>query len=197
MHFRQWKRREFITLLGGVTAWPVAARTQQRPKMLRVGTVQALPRDRSTWRAFERRIGELGYVEGENLTVDFIELKDPVDLRLDLERYGEGLNQLLRREVDVIVAVGNEMSLKAAMTASNTVPIIMIAIEFDPIALGYVTSLARPTGNVTGVVFQQIELSVKRLQILKDAFPDRQTVTAFWDARSADQWQAAQKAAPS
>jgi hypothetical protein len=71
----------------------------------------------------------------------------------------------------------------------------MIAIDYDPLALDYVKSLARPGGNVTGVFFQQIELAVKRAQLLKDAFPDPQAATVFWDAISADQWRATQSAA--
>jgi putative ABC transport system substrate-binding protein len=71
----------------------------------------------------------------------------------------------------------------------------MLAIDYDPIARGYVTSLARPTGNITGMSLQQIELAEKRVQILKDAFPDLRAATTFWDAISADQWGAAQTAA--
>ena len=71
----------------------------------------------------------------------------------------------------------------------------MIAIDYDPFARGYVTNLARPSGNVTGVVFQQIELAAKRIQLIKDAFPDRSAATMFWDRLSADQWQAARSAA--
>src|SRR6516162_9489354 len=71
----------------------------------------------------------------------------------------------------------------------------MIAIDYDPFALGYVTNLARPSGNVTGVVFQQIELAAKRIQLIKDAFPDRPAATMFWDRLSVDQWQAARSAA--
>jgi putative tryptophan/tyrosine transport system substrate-binding protein len=72
---------------------------------------------------------------------------------------------------------------------------VMIAIDYDPLARGYVTSLARPSGNVTGVVFQQIELAAKRIQLIKDGFPDRPAATMFWDKVSADQWDAARSTA--
>jgi ABC-type uncharacterized transport system substrate-binding protein len=72
----------------------------------------------------------------------------------------------------------------------------MAAIDYDPLARGYVTSLARPTGNLTGIFFQQIELTAKRLQLLKEAFPNLQALTVFWDRISADQWRAAKSAAP-
>jgi putative tryptophan/tyrosine transport system substrate-binding protein len=71
----------------------------------------------------------------------------------------------------------------------------MIAIDYDPFARGYVTSLARPSGNVTGVFFQQTELSAKRIQLIRDAFPNISAASMFWDQLSADQWQAAQNAA--
>ncbi len=71
----------------------------------------------------------------------------------------------------------------------------MVAVDYDPLARGYVTNLARPTGNLTGIFFQQIELTAKRLQLVKEAFPEVQAVTVFWDRISADQWWAAQSAA--
>src|SRR5262249_28314725 len=71
----------------------------------------------------------------------------------------------------------------------------MIAIDYDPFARGYLASLARPSGNVTGVVFQQIELAAKRIQVVKDAFPDISAATMFWDRLSVDQWQAAENVA--
>jgi putative tryptophan/tyrosine transport system substrate-binding protein len=71
---------------------------------------------------------------------------------------------------------------------------VMVALDFDPLALGYVTSLARPTGNVTGLFLQQIELSAKRVQLTRDAFPEIRGATVFWDRQSSDQWQAARGA---
>jgi putative ABC transport system substrate-binding protein len=96
---------------------------------------------------------------------------------------------------DVILAIGPEIGLKSALAVTRTLPIVMIAIDYDPLAIGYVTSLARPSGNVTGVVFQQIELAAKRIQLIKDSFPDRTAATMFWDKLSADQWQAARSTA--
>ena len=138
--------------------------------------------------AFDQRMRELGYTEGANLAVEFIPLNGQLD-RLD-----EVMKELVRRKVDVIIAFGAEAALKAAMAATSTIPIVMVAINYDPIALGYVASLARPAGNVTGVFFQQIELSMKRLQLVQEAFPERRTAIVFWDRASADQWQAMQSA---
>ena len=100
-----------------------------------------------------------------------------------------------RRAPDVILAIGPEIGLKSALAVTRTLPIVMIAIDYDPLARGYVTSLARPSGNVTGVVFQQIELAAKRIQLIKDGFPDRPAATMFWDELSADQWEAARSTA--
>ena len=94
------------------------------------------------------------------------------------------------------MATGVEIARKSALAATRTLPIVMIAIDYDPFARGYVTSMARPSGNVTGVFFQQIELAAKRIQLVKDAFPNMSAATMFWDQASADQWQASQNVAP-
>ena len=111
------------------------------------------------------------------------------------EDYETGYRTLAAREPDIVLATGVEIALKSALAATRTLPIVMIAIDYDPFARGYVTSLARPSGNVTGVFFQQIELAAKRIQLVKDTFPDVPGATMFWDRSSADQWKAAQNAA--
>jgi len=184
------KRREFITLLGGGAAWPLAARAQTPPKMLRVGVVSLVnPRTATFWVAFDRRMRELGYVEGQNLTIDFVNLNSQID------RYGEATKEVVRRKPDIIIATGGERALMSAIAATDTLPIVMIAVDYDPFARGYVQNLARPGGTVTGVFFQQIELAMKRLQLMKEALPDVAAATVFWDDGSADQWRATQSAA--
>ena len=184
------RRREFLNVLGGaLIAGPVVVRAQQLKRPLRIGIVSAVnPRTSSFWRAFDERMRELGYVEGENLSFDF------VNLNYQLMRYDDESKALVSRGVDVIIAPGLEVALKSAMNATKTVPIVMTAVDYDPFERGYVTSLSRPGGNVTCVFFQQIELTVKRLQLFKDAFPDLKTATVFWDQGSASQWRAAQDA---
>jgi putative tryptophan/tyrosine transport system substrate-binding protein len=183
------KRREVITLLGGAAAaWPLVARAQQLTKTLRVGTVAGTPRSSPQWVAFERRMNELGYREGRNFSFDFLQAASA-------DEYEVLYPKLAARELDVIIAIGPEVSLRSALAVTRTVPIVMIAIDYDPLGLGYVTSLARPSGNVTGVVFQQIELAAKRIQLIRDAFPDRPAATMFWDKVSADQWEAARSTA--
>jgi putative tryptophan/tyrosine transport system substrate-binding protein len=182
------RRRAFITLLGGAPAtWALAARAQQSgKKMLRVGTVSALQQSSPTWAAFMRRMAELGYQEEKTFVFDLVSAANEED-------YETGYRTLAAREPDIILATGPESALKSALAVTRTLPIVMIAIDY--FARGYVTNLARPSGNVTGVVFQQIELAAKRIQLIKDAFPDRPAATMFWDRLSVDQWQAARSAA--
>jgi len=182
------RRREFITLLGGAVAGAVPAlrraAAQAPAAALRVASCSLQPRATSFLQAFDLRMSELGYVEGRNYTVDFIDLQGRAD------RYGEAMQQLVARKPDVLVSFGPEESLKAALAATQTIPIVMAAIDYDPVGLGYVTSLARPTGNVTGIILEQIELAAKRLQLVKDAFPAISKAMVFWDRLSADQWRA-------
>jgi putative tryptophan/tyrosine transport system substrate-binding protein len=181
------KRREFITLLGGAAAtWPLTARAQQ-PKMLRVGLVSVQPRSAQNNAALERRLAELGYQDGRNLIFDFVQVAS-------FDQWEAAIRDIGARKADIIVASGPEISLKTALAITGVTPIVMIAIDYDPFARGYVTSLARPSGNVTGLFLQQIELTVKRVQLLKDGFPDMKAATVFWDRLSSDQWDAARDA---
>ena len=184
------QRREFIALLGGAAAaWPLAARAQ-RPTSLHIGIVTIQSRTTPIYAAFDQRLRELGHIEGQNLVTDY----------LNPERQAEGvpgaIKELVRQKVDIIVAP-YESTVKAAIAASDTIPIVMIGTEYDPLARGYVKTLARPGGRVTGVFLQQIELASKRLQLLKDALPSFQAATMFWDNPSEYQWQAASSIAAS
>ena len=184
------RRREFFALIGGAAAaWPLGARAQQlTKKMLRVGTVSGSQKSSPQWAAFVRRMAELGYQEGKTFAFDLVPAANA-------EEFETGYRTLAARELDIIMATGPEIALKSALAATRTLPIVMVAIDYDPFARGYLTSLARPSGNVTGVVFQQIELAAKRIQLVKDAFPDMPAATMFWDRLSADQWQAAENVA--
>jgi putative ABC transport system substrate-binding protein len=181
------RRREFITLLGGAAlAGPLAVRAQE-PKMLRVGLVSGQPRSAQNTAALERRLAELGYQDGRNLILDFVQAAS-------FDQWEAGIRDIGTRKADIIVAAGPEISLKTALAITGMTPIVMIAIDYDPFARGYVTSLARPSGNVTGLFLQQIELTVKRVQLLRDGFPDMKAATVFWDRVSSDQWEAARDA---
>jgi putative tryptophan/tyrosine transport system substrate-binding protein len=183
------QRREFLRALGGAAAFalPRAGSAQQPVKMLRVGTVSGQPRSTTFWLAFEQRMAELGYEEGKNFAFDHRQAQS-------LEEFETGYRDLAARNSDIIVASGSEVSLRSALASTSTIPIVMIAIDYDPLGRGYVTSLGRPTGRVTGLFFQQIELTVKRVQLFKNAYPDMQAATVFWDSISVDQWEAARNA---
>jgi putative tryptophan/tyrosine transport system substrate-binding protein len=186
------RRREFMTAFAGATGAMILPRgvgAQNRPTFLRVGTASPTPRTMSFLLAFETRLQELGYVEGKNFELDYRYMEGQVD------RFDAAMKELVRRDVDIIVAFGPEVALKSALAATRTIPIVMVAIDYDPIALGYVSGLARPTGNVTGLFLDQLDLAAKRLQLLKDALSDRNAATVFWDQPSADQWNVTQSTA--
>jgi putative ABC transport system substrate-binding protein len=157
-------------------------------KMVRVGIATLQPRTGPLWTSFEQRLLQLGYIDGKNLHVEFIDLNGPISSET------EAMKELVRRMADVLIAPGTEIALKSAVAATDQLPIVMIAIDYDPLALHYIASLARPGGNVTGVFFQQVELAMKRLQLMRDVLPSVEAATVFWDANSVEQWQATQRA---
>jgi putative ABC transport system substrate-binding protein len=179
-----------LMILAPLTALPSAG--AEPTKMFRVGIAAlANPRSAPFFVAFEERLRELGYIEGKTLAIDFLSAEGKI------ERLPAAMAELVRRKIDVIVVGGSEVILKAAKAATPTIPIVMIAVDFDPLAHGYVASLARPGGNITGVFLQPIELAVKRLDLLKQTIPDIARVIVFWDATSADQFEAMVAAAQS
>jgi len=131
--------------------------------------------------AFAQRLGELGYVNGKNVSIEFRSAEGKP------ERFPGLLAELVRLNVDVILAVGPEGSLRAAKEATTTIPIVAVAIDYDPIARGYVAGLARPGGNITGVFLRQPELTAKRVELLREVVPKVRRMAIFWDAFSADQ----------
>ncbi len=188
MQLDQLKRREFIMLLGGAAAvWPLAARAQQ-PKMLRLGFVGIQPRDAPIYRNFLRRMAEFGYQEGRNFTFEYIQTPN-------VESYERDYRALAACKVDMFLAVGNEPALRAAIAAAGGKPIAFLAIDFDPQAKGYVASLSRPGGNVTGLFVRQIELAAKRVEIVREAFPRASTLGIVFDTTTREQRDAAAEAA--
>ena len=185
-------RREFITLLGGAAAaWPLAARGQQSGRLFRLGVLGPTlnnPASTVPYEAFRTALGEGGFREGQNLTIDYQSVDDPRGPFVVAA-------ELTRAQPDLIVAAGPEAALQAVAGASGFVPVVMIAVNFDPLARGYVTSLTRPGGNITGLVFQQLELAQKEVELLTQAFPERTRLAVLFDAQTADQFVAAERAA--
>jgi putative tryptophan/tyrosine transport system substrate-binding protein len=182
------KRREFILALGGAAAWPLAAGAQQQPKMLHVGFVGMQPRESAIYANFLKRMAELGYQEDRNFTFDYIQTPN-------IEGYENNYRELATRKVDVFLAVGNEPALRAALSAAEGKPIAFLAIDFDPLAKGYVTNLSRPGGNLTGIFVRQLELAAKRVEIAREAFPRAAVVGIAFDTVSREQRDASADAA--
>jgi putative ABC transport system substrate-binding protein len=182
------RRREFITLLGGAAAvWPTVMRGQQH-KMLRVGFVGMQPREAPHYKNFLRRMAELGYQEGRNFTFDYIQTPN-------VEGYESNYRELAARKVDVFLAVGNEPALCAALSAAEGKPIAFLAVDFDPLAKGYVANLSHPGGNVTGIFVRETELAAKRVEIAREAFPHATLVGIAFDTLTHEQGDAAADAA--
>jgi putative ABC transport system substrate-binding protein len=159
-------RREFITLLGGAAAWPLAARAQQARSPV-VGFLSTLPGLNNA--AFRNGLKELGYVEGQNVEIDF---RWPSSR----EQFPSLAEDLVRHQVAVIVAAGGIVPPLAAKAASSTIPIVFAYSGGDPVEYGLVNSLNRPGGNVTGVIYLSVNLGGKRLNLLRDLVPQATTV---------------------
>jgi putative tryptophan/tyrosine transport system substrate-binding protein len=185
------RRRAFIGLLGGAATWPLAARAQPATKVWRIGVIGPRPENAGVGAGYPAMLDELrklGFSEGRNLTVDY---------RSNEQAAGAvfaAAAELARAKVDVLVTTG-EVELQAAVAASSTIPIVIAAINYDPIARGYVNSLAQPGGNITGMFLRQTELAEKQVELLTQAFPDKTRLAMLWDAVSADQFRAAENRA--
>jgi putative ABC transport system substrate-binding protein len=179
-------RRAFITLVGGAAAWPLAARAQQSvTKMPRVGIIDNAP----IWDHFRQGLRDLGYIEGRNIAIEYRSAEGRPD------RLVAAATELARLPVDVIATYATPAT-EAAKQATTTIPIVMIGIG-DPVGVGFVASLARPGGNITGNTSLGPPMAAKRLQLLKLAIPTMSRVAFLWNpnnrsqAAYLDEWKAA------
>jgi putative tryptophan/tyrosine transport system substrate-binding protein len=163
------KRRQIITLLGGAAAWPLVARA--RPAMPVIGFLSFRSEADGTdsVASFRRGLGEVGYVEGRNVSVEY----RWADARLD--RLAMLAEELVRRPVAVLAAVAGQQTPRTAQAATKTIPIVF-GIGEDPVKAGLVPNLNRPPGNMTGVTFVSAGLGAKRLGMLRQLVPDGEVV---------------------
>jgi putative ABC transport system substrate-binding protein len=172
------RRREFIGLVGGAAAWPVAARAQ-RPTMPVIGFLSSLtPGDApQIMPAFLQGLADTGFVEGQNVKIEYRWAEG------QFERLGTLAGELLKREVSMIAAVSGTPTALAAKAATTTIPIVF-AIGSDPVAAGIVSSLNRPGGNVTGVTFFNGVVGAKRLEVLLQLAPKDKAIAVLVNPRN-------------
>lgn len=175
------RRRQFIMLLGGAAAWPLAADAQQAGKVHRIGYLSTSSPSADSFRieGFRQALRDLGYVEGNNIAVEYRFAEGRHDRLPDLAA------ELVRLNVDVMVT-GGTPGTRAARQVTRTIPLVMTLVG-DPVANGLVASLAKPGGNITGLTQISPQLSGKRLELLKEAFPEISRAAVFVDAELAAQ----------
>jgi putative tryptophan/tyrosine transport system substrate-binding protein len=167
MQFGQLKRREFVTLLGGAAAWPLAARAQQTERVRRIGVLTPLgevdPEGQVRISAFLKALQQLGWTDGSNLRIDYRRTLG------DAERTQRYAVELVALAPDVILAIG--ANLAALLQATSSVPIVFVAVP-DPVGAGFVENLARPGGNATGFTTFEYSIGAKWLELLKEIAPN-------------------------
>ena len=184
--------RRAVLLSIGAIALGAARQGSAQPatRVYRVATLTVnQERNEPAVAAMERRFRELGYIEGKNFVYDFRVLAGRWD------KLPEVAADLARTRPDVAIVTGSEFMLKAFRQAMGATPIVMIAVDFDPVEKNFIASLAHPGGNITGVFFRQVESAAKRLELLKETLPKVTRVAALFDSSTKDQYHAAEKAA--
>jgi ABC-type uncharacterized transport system substrate-binding protein len=162
-----------VTLALGLLSAPLTADAQTPAKIPRIGIIGDWPEDSPNWGVFRQGLRELGYVEGQNIAIEWRFTGGKLD------RLADTATELVRLKMDIIVTIGTPAT-RAAMQATTTIPIIMVSVG-DPLRAGLVASLARPGGNVTGSTLLGPELSPKRLQILQETLPTASRVAFLWN----------------
>ena len=166
-----------VAIILALMGYGAIAAAQQPKKVPRIGYLSNTEPARESTRseAFRLALRELGYIEGQNIAVEYRYTEGKLD------RFPELAAELVRRKVDIVVVSGGTTLIQAARDATRTIPIVMLGLSADPVAAGLVESLARPGGNVTGLTTLSRELGGKRLELLKEAVPKSARVAVLYD----------------
>ena len=176
-----------LVLVLSIALVPPVARAQST-RVARVGILSTgNPRSAVIYQAFEQRLRELGYAEGQNLVIEFRNAEGKTDRLPGLAA------ELVRLNMDVVV-VATDPATRAVKEASAKTPIVMVSVNYDPVELGYIASLARPGGNITGVLFLHRELTGKRFELFKEMLPTVARVAVLSDPLAAEQLAAVEAA---
>jgi putative ABC transport system substrate-binding protein len=180
-------RREFITLVGGAAAWPLAARAQQQPAMPMIGFLRSSSIERSPQlvAAFLQGLKETGYLEGQNVTIAYRSAEGQYD------RLAALAADLVQRRVDIIVATGGSAPAQAAKAATSAIPIVFTT-GGDPVKDGLVASLNQPGGKLTGISLLATNIGSKRLGLLRELVPNAATIALLLNPKNPDLGQHAQ-----
>jgi putative ABC transport system substrate-binding protein len=185
-------RRRLLLALSAGALVPGLAFAQRSSRIYRLGVLvssSAVLKD-AHWVAFFRHLGELGLVEGRNLAIELRSAENRP------ERLPALAAELAKLRCDVFFGASNEAALTALTAASRDTPIVVVAVDFDPLASGKVASLAQPGGRLTGVTAMQSTMPAKRLELLREMLPGASRVTVFTNAQTAEQLSVTQSAAP-
>ena len=179
---RIFSRRKItaLALCALLVAFGCSAEAQQAKKVPRIGYLSSRDpaNDSSRSEAIRRALHDLGYIEGQNIAIEYRYADGK------RERFLELATELVRAKVDVIVIAGGDLPVQAAKDATRTIPIVMTGGGPDPVAAGFVQSLARPGGNITGLTLLVIDLAGKRLELLKETVPKTNRVVALYDPKN-------------
>jgi ABC-type uncharacterized transport system substrate-binding protein len=184
------RRRDVLELLASAAILPpfAAVAADEPAKVFRLGVLSTNPPGGPGYRAFVQHLRRLE--KGRTLQIDYVQLDSS-----DADHSLAMAEALVGRGVDAIFAAGPEVAVKTAVMATRTVPIVILAADYDPLAHGYIASLARPGANVTGVFVQPVELIGKRLELLSQTVPELARVVVLWDQISREQLENAREAA--
>ena len=171
-------RREFISLLGGAAAWPMAAHGQQAVGLPRIGMLRFSKQDQAVIDSLLRGLQALGYVDGKNVAIEYR------DAEGNYGRFSDAVNELVKLNPHVIFSFGGEQA-PVVKAATSTIPIVVV-VSNDPVGSGLVASLARPGGNITGVTYVHDMLAGKSVELLKDTAPWVSRVAILWNPRHVD-----------